>query len=54
MLVSESGEPKGPLKRRELKAKQTDRVVLDLADPLDVALVRHIFGLFVRRRMAGP
>lgn len=54
VLVSEDGEVKGRLKRHELKSIQTDRVLLEPGDQLDVALVRHRFGLFVRRGCARP
>lgn len=51
VLISESGEIKGSLKPGDVKSLQTDRVVLEPGNALDVALVRHIFGLFVRKRM---
>ena len=51
VLVSEEGKKKGILARRQVKSLQTDRVVLEPDCPLDVALIRHIFGLFVRKRM---
>lgn len=51
VLVSDTGEVKGDLGRRQLKSIQTDRVVLALGDPFDCGLVRLIFHLFVKRKM---
>ncbi|WP_213435164.1 MULTISPECIES: recombinase family protein [Lysobacteraceae] len=52
VLVSETGEVKGELGRRQRKSIQTDRVLLALGDPLDCGLIRLIFYLFVERRMS--
>lgn len=46
MLLDQSGQPKGLLKRGEHKSLQTDRVVLVPGPEEEVAVVRRVFRLF--------
>lgn len=47
MLINEKGEPKGELKRGEMKSLQTDRVILVPGPPDEVETVREIYRMFV-------
>lgn len=47
VLIDQSGARKAVLSRGEQKSLQTDRVVLELGPPEEVATVRHIYRLFV-------
>ncbi len=48
MLIDQSGEPKGILKRGERKSLQTDRVILVPGPPEERKVVRQIYEWFVR------
>lgn len=51
LLVDDRGAPKGLLERGEQKSLQTDRVVLVPGPDEEVAVVRRIYGMFVREGM---
>jgi DNA invertase Pin-like site-specific DNA recombinase len=48
MLVDQSGQPKGILKRGEQKSLQTDRVILVPGPPNEVEAVHSIYHMFVK------
>jgi hypothetical protein len=48
MLIDQSGERKGELKRGEQKSLQTDRVILVPGPPEEVAVVGRIYEMFVK------
>ncbi|MCE9591313.1 MAG: recombinase family protein [Planctomycetes bacterium] len=48
MLIDQSGQPKGVLKRGEHKSLQTDRVILIPGPDEEVGLVRHIYEMFIK------
>jgi DNA invertase Pin-like site-specific DNA recombinase len=50
MLVDQAGQPKGVLAHGEQKSIQTDRVILVPGPPEEVAIVRHIYRLFIDER----
>jgi DNA invertase Pin-like site-specific DNA recombinase len=49
VLLDQSGEAKGELRRGQHKSLQTDRVVLHPGPPEEVAVVREIYRAFVER-----
>lgn len=50
-LIDQDGNPKGILQKGEIKALQTDRVILEPGDPKEVEAVRFIFRMFVEFRV---
>jgi len=50
LLVDQHGRPKGILSAYEYKSLQTDRIIVVLGPPDEIAVVRWIFGHFVRTR----
>ncbi|WP_044547337.1 recombinase family protein [Mesorhizobium japonicum] len=50
LLVDQHGRPKGILSPSEYKSLQTDRIILVLGPPDEIATVRWIFGHFVKTR----
>lgn len=51
MLVDQTGNPKGPLKRGEHKSLQTDRVILVPGSDEEVQMVRRMYEMFTRDGM---
>lgn len=50
LLIDQHGRPKGILSSYEYKSLQTDRIILVLGPPDEIATVRWIFGHFVKTR----
>jgi DNA invertase Pin-like site-specific DNA recombinase len=48
MLIDQHGRPKGTLSSIEYKSLQSDRIILGLGPPDEIATVRWIFGHFVK------
>jgi len=48
MLIDQTGQPKGMLKRGEHKSLQTDRVILVPGPDDEIAIVRHMYQMFIR------
>lgn len=48
MLIDHTGQPKSILRRGEQKSLQTDRVILVPGPDEEVAIVRHIYKMFIK------
>ncbi|CAB3795253.1 hypothetical protein LMG28614_04135 [Paraburkholderia ultramafica] len=51
VLIASNGVVKGPLRNRECKSIQTDRVILTPGDEREVALVRRIYDWYIYQRV---